>query len=42
MIYDNYPRIDSFRYVDENTVLGAMEDKNVENNRPVWFYLRRM
>ncbi|KAK6211516.1 hypothetical protein QIS74_10780 [Colletotrichum tabaci] len=42
MIYDDFPRIDSFRFVDENTVLGAMEDKNVENNRPVWFYMRRM
>ncbi|GKT90012.1 transcription factor cmr1 protein [Colletotrichum tofieldiae] len=42
MIYDNFPSIDSFRYVDENTILGAMENKDVENNRPVWFYMRRM
>lgn len=42
MIYDNSPIVDSFRYTDENTVLGAIENKNVENNRPVWFYMKRL
>lgn len=42
MIYDILPIVDSFRYIDDNTILGAMENKNVENNRPVWFWMRRL
>lgn len=42
MIYDDMPMIDSFRYVDDNTVLCAVENKNVENNRAVWCYMKRL
>lgn len=39
MIYDNLPINDVFRKVDENTVLGAMDLKNVK--QPFFFVLKR-
>jgi hypothetical protein len=39
MIYNEHPVIDSFRKVDENTVLGSME--NPELLVPYFFVLRR-
>ncbi|NMG21677.1 DUF4334 domain-containing protein [Brasilonema bromeliae] len=39
MIYDNFPVNDSFRKVDDNTVLGIMDYKNLP--QPFFFILRR-
>ncbi|MBD2196806.1 MULTISPECIES: DUF4334 domain-containing protein [Calothrix] len=39
MVYDYLPINDSFRKVDENTVLGIMDYKNI--NQPFFFVLRR-
>ena len=39
MIYDNLPINDVFRKVDENTVLGAMDLKGMD--QPFFFVLRR-
>ncbi|BAZ50639.1 hypothetical protein NIES4103_32560 [Nostoc sp. NIES-4103] len=39
MIYDYLPINDSFRKVDENTVLGIMDNKNIP--QPFFFVLKR-
>lgn len=39
MIYDYLPINDSFRKVDENTVLGIMDWKN--SSQPFFFVLKR-
>lgn len=39
MVYDYLPINDSFRKVDENTVLGIMDYKNID--QPFFFVLRR-
>ncbi|MCC5655076.1 DUF4334 domain-containing protein [Nostoc sp. XA013] len=39
MIYDYLPINDSFRKVDENTVLGIMDYKNIP--KPFFFILKR-
>ena len=39
MIYDDLPICDSFRRIDEGTVLGIMDLKGV--SRPFFFLLRR-
>lgn len=42
MVYDNFPIIDSFRYVDEGTLLGAMDNKdNPAGEGTYYFYLKR-
>lgn len=39
MIYDHLPIIDVFRRVDENTLVGVMDSRNIE--QPYFFVLRR-
>ena len=39
MVYDNFPIIDSFRKVNENTVLGVMDYKAMD--KPFFFILKR-
>ncbi|RMI33416.1 DUF4334 domain-containing protein [Nocardia stercoris] len=39
MVYDHLPIIDTFRRVDENTLLGAMDQRGVE--QPYFFVLVR-
>ncbi|KAF6816941.1 cytoplasmic protein [Colletotrichum sojae] len=41
MVYDKYPIIDSFRLVDENTVMGAMDSKELRDAGTYYFYLKR-
>ncbi|TDZ33239.1 hypothetical protein C8035_v011448 [Colletotrichum spinosum] len=41
MVYDNFPIIDAFRYVDENTVVGAMDNKELQDAGTYYFYLKR-
>lgn len=42
MVYDKIPIIDSFRYVDEDTVIGAMDNKeNPAAEGTYYFYLTR-
>ncbi|CCF39633.1 hypothetical protein CH063_10414 [Colletotrichum higginsianum] len=41
MVYDKFPIIDSFRYVDDNTVIGAMDNKDIRGFGTYYFYLRR-
>jgi hypothetical protein len=39
MIYDYLPINDTFRKVDDNTVLGIMDDK--QSSQPFFFILKR-
>ncbi|MDJ0510318.1 MAG: DUF4334 domain-containing protein [Crocosphaera sp.] len=39
MVYDRLPINDSFRKIDDNTVLGIMDDKNC--SQPFFFILKR-
>ncbi|WYZ41152.1 hypothetical protein EsH8_V_000047 [Colletotrichum jinshuiense] len=41
MVYDKFPIIDAFRYVDENTVLGAMDNKDLQSAGTYYFFLKR-
>lgn len=42
MVYDKIPIIDSFRYIDEDTVIGAMDNKdNLPGEGTYYFYLKR-
>ena len=41
MIYDDYPILDHFRYVDENTVAGAMNYKAQREFGIFHFYIQR-
>lgn len=41
MIYDKRPIIDAFRYVDDNTVMGAMDSKQLRSAGLYFFYLKR-
>lgn len=40
MVYDRLPILDAFRQVDENTLLGVMDLKGME--QPFFFVLRRL
>lgn len=42
MIYDKFPIIDSFRYVSEGVVIGAMENKDLRDEGTYYFYLTRL
>lgn len=42
MVYDKLPIIDSFRYVTEDTVIGAMDNKTLQDVGTYYFYLTRM
>ncbi|KAF7532758.1 hypothetical protein G7054_g7703 [Neopestalotiopsis clavispora] len=43
MIYDNFPIIDSFRFVSDNIVIGAMDNKLVPKEAGTYyFYLRKL
>ncbi|TEA13139.1 hypothetical protein C8034_v004752 [Colletotrichum sidae] len=41
MVYDNFPIIDAFRFVDENTIVGAMDNKELQDAGTYYFYLKR-
>jgi Domain of unknown function (DUF4334)/GXWXG protein len=41
MVYDKQPIIDAFRFIDENTMLGAMDSKLLKNAGVYYFYLKR-
>ncbi|CAF1165545.1 unnamed protein product [Adineta steineri] len=43
MVYDNYPIIDHFRYVNDNMVVGAMDNKlkPAEQHGTLYFFLTR-
>lgn len=42
MIYDKHPIIDTFRYVGEDTVIGAMDNKEDKPGEGTYyFYLTR-
>ena len=41
MFYDKAPIIDVFRYVDVNTVIGAMDHKDTRHLGTYYFYLTR-
>lgn len=42
MIYDKFPIVDSFRLVDDNTVMGAMDSKDLQDKGTYYFYLTRL
>lgn len=42
MIYDNFPIIDTFRYVSEDTVIGAMDTRLHADAGIYYFYLNRI
>jgi len=42
MIYDTRAVIDYFRYVDENTVAGAMDARDFTEESTYYFYLTRL
>lgn len=43
MIYDNFPIIDSFRYISSNVVIGAMDNKLIPKEAGTYyFYLRKV
>ncbi|OJJ46438.1 hypothetical protein ASPZODRAFT_16199 [Penicilliopsis zonata CBS 506.65] len=42
MIYDRFPIIDSFRYVADNVVMGAMENKDMKDSGTYYFYLKKL
>ncbi|KAF7596026.1 hypothetical protein BBP40_003806 [Aspergillus hancockii] len=42
MIYDNFPIIDSFRYVAGNVVMGAMDNKDLKGAGAYYFYLKKI
>ncbi|KPM38345.1 hypothetical protein AK830_g8233 [Neonectria ditissima] len=42
MVYDKFPIIDSFRYVSENVVIGAMDNKDLKDVGTYYFYLTRI
>lgn len=42
MIYDNFPIIDHFRYVNDNMVAGAMDTKLYGDAGIYYFYLSKM
>ena len=42
MIYDTRAVIDHFRYVDENTVAGAMDARHLAEAGVYYFYLTRL
>lgn len=43
MIYDKFPIIDTFRYVGEDTVIGAMDNKDDKPGEGTYyFYLTRI
>lgn len=43
MIYDNFPIIDSFRYISDTIVIGAMDNKLVPKEAGTYyFYLRKL
>lgn len=41
MVYNKAPIIDVFRYVDEHTVIGAMDHKDTRQFGTYYFYLTR-
>lgn len=42
MIYDKFPIIDSFRYINDDIVLGAMDNKDLKDAGTYYFYLTRI
>ncbi|KAL2683149.1 hypothetical protein Neosp_007616 [[Neocosmospora] mangrovei] len=43
MIYDNFPIIDSFRYISHNVVIGGMDNKLIPKEAGTYyFYLRKI
>lgn len=42
MIYDKFPIIDYFRYVSEGVVMGAMDNKDLQNDGVYYFYLTKL
>jgi hypothetical protein len=42
MIYDDYPIIDYFHYVNEDMVAGAMDSKKMNSYGTYYFYLKRI
>ncbi|KAI8717313.1 hypothetical protein NCS52_00806600 [Fusarium sp. LHS14.1] len=43
MIYDNFPIIDSFRYISHNVVIGGMNNKLIPKEAGTYyFYLRKI
>ncbi|EOD45476.1 hypothetical protein M430DRAFT_40654 [Neofusicoccum parvum] len=42
MVYDNFPIIDIFKYVSEDVVFGAMDNKLLPEDGTYYFYLRRI
>ncbi|KAF3385462.1 hypothetical protein F1880_001932 [Penicillium rolfsii] len=41
MIYDNYPIIDHFRYVNDNLIAGAMDTKSFGEAGTYYFFLHK-
>lgn len=42
MVYDNFPIIDAFRYIEDDIVIGAMDNKlNPAGEGTYYFYLTR-
>ncbi|KAH8664468.1 hypothetical protein BX600DRAFT_498248 [Xylariales sp. PMI_506] len=42
MVYDKLPIIDTFRSVNEDTVMGAMDNKDLKDEGLYYFYLTRI
>lgn len=43
MIYDNFPIIDSFRFISDNLVIGAMDNKQLPKDAGTYyFYLNKI
>lgn len=42
MLYDDFPIIDYFHYVNEDLVAGAMDSKKMNSFGTYYFYLKRL
>lgn len=42
MIYDKFPIVDSFRFVTDDVVMGAMDSKDLKEKGTYYFYLTRL
>jgi len=43
LVYDTVPIVDHFRALDENTIMGCMENKtdHLDHHSPMFFILKR-
>jgi hypothetical protein len=42
MVYDRFAVIDNFRYVSQDLIAGAMDNRAVESEGTYFFYIKRI